>query len=214
MSNLFNEIDEDLRQDKLKTLWNKYRAAVFTFVIVIALGLTSSEFYHYWSTSKEKNSGLIFSEIIDNIIQGDIQLAQDNIDKLSNEGTKNYKSYALVLKSDLLLSQGNLIEVEKIYDEIIDTTNNSLLKNLAILKLSYIKVDNYSFDQMKQELGDLLGDKTLGLFAHEILAMSAYKNEVYDKGIASLEIILSDERTTNNMFDRAQMMLKVLSSKI
>ena len=214
MSNLFNEIDEDLRQDKLKTLWNKYRAAVFTFVIVIALGLTSSEFYQYWSTSKEKNSGLIFSEIIDNIIQGDIQLAQDNIDKLSNEGTKNYKSYALVLKSDLLLSQGNLIEVEKIYDEIIDTTNNSLLKNLAILKLSYIKVDNYSFDQMNQELGDLLGDKTLGLFAHEILAMSAYKNEVYDKGIASLEIILSDERTTNNMFDRAQMMLKVLSSKI
>jgi len=214
MSNLFNEIDEDLRQDKLKTLWNKYRAAVFTFVIVIALGLTSSEFYQYWSTSKEKNSGLIFSEIIDNIIQGDIQLAQDNIDKLSNEGTKNYKSYALVLKSDLLLSQGNLIEVEKIYDEIIDTTNNSLLKNLAILKLSYIKVDNYSFDQMKQELGDLFGDKTLGLFAHEILAMSAYKNEVYDKGIASLEIILSDERTTNNMFDRAQMMLKVLSSKI
>jgi len=214
MSNLFNEIDEDLRQDKLKTLWNKYRAAVLTFVIVIALGLTSSEFYQYWSTSKEKNSGLIFSEIIDNIIQGDIQLAQDNIDKLSNEGTKNYKSYALVLKSDLLLSQGNLIEVEKIYDEIIDTTNNSLLKNLAILKLSYIKVDNYSFDQMKQELGDLLGDKTLGLFAHEILAMSAYKNEVYDKGIASLEIILSDERTTNSMFDRAQMMLKVLSSKI
>jgi hypothetical protein len=214
MSNLFNEIDEDLRQDKLKTLWNKYRAAVFTFVIVIALGLTSSEFYQYWSTSKEKNSGLIFSEIIDNIIQGDIQLAQDNIDKLSNEGTKNYKSYALVLKSDLLLSQGNLIEVEKIYDEIIDTTNNSLLKNLAILKLSYIKVDNYSFDQMNQELGDLLGDKTLGLFAHEILAMSAYRNEVYDKGIASLEIILSDERTTNSMFDRAQMMLKVLSSKI
>jgi len=214
MSNLFNEIDEDLRQDKLKTLWNKYRAAVFTFVIVITLGLTSSEFYQYWSTSKEKNSGLIFSEIIDNIIQGDIQLAQDNIDKLSNEGTKNYKSYALVLKSDLLLSQGNLIEVEKIYDEIIDTTNNSLLKNLAILKLSYIKVDNYSFDQMNQELGDLLGDKTLGLFAHEILAMSAYKNEVYDKGIASLEIILSDERTTNSMFDRAQMMLKVLSSKI
>ncbi|MBL6769864.1 MAG: tetratricopeptide repeat protein [Rhizobiales bacterium] len=214
MSNLFNEIDEDLRQDKLKTLWNKYRAAVFTFVIVIALGLTSSEFYQYWSTSKEKNSGLIFSKIIDNIIQGDIQLAQDNIDKLSNEGTKNYKSYALVLKSDFLLSQGNLIEVEKIYDEIIDTTNNSLLKNLAILKLSYIKVDNYSFDQMKQELGDLLGDKTLGLFAHEVLAMSAYKNEVYDKGIASLEIILSDERTTNSMFDRAQMMLKVLSSKI
>ncbi len=214
MSNLFNEIDEDLRQDKLKTLWNKYRAAVFTFVIVIALGLSSSEFYQYWSTSKEKNSGLIFSEIIDNIIQDDAQLAQDNIDKLSNEGTKNYKSYALVLKSDLLLSQGNLIEVEKIYNEIIATTNNSLLKNLAILKLSYIKVDNYTFDQMEQELGYLLGDKTLGLFAHEILAMSAYKNEEYDKGIESLEIILSDERTTNSMFDRAQMMLKVLSSKI
>ena len=57
MSNLFNEIDEDLRQDKLKALWSKYRAAVFTFVIVLSLGLASSEFYQYWSTSKEKNSG-------------------------------------------------------------------------------------------------------------------------------------------------------------
>lgn len=214
MSNLFNEIDEDLRQDKLKALWNKYRAAVFTFVIVIALGLASSEFYQYWSSSKEKNSGLIFSEIIDNIIQNDIQSAQINIDRLSDEGTKNYKSYALVLKSDLLLSEGNLIEAEKIYNQIINTTNNPLLKDLAKLKLSYIRVDSYSFEKMKEELEDLLGDKTLGLFAHEILAISAYKNEVFDQGIESLEIILSNEKTTNGMFDRAQMMLKVLSSKI
>jgi len=214
MSNLFNEIDEDLRQDKLKALWNKYRAAVFTFVIVIALGLASSEFYQYWSLSKEKNSGLIFSEIIDNIIQNDIQSAQINIDRLSDEGTKNYKSYALVLKSDLLLSEGNLIEAEKIYNQIINTTNNPLLKDLAKLKLSYIRVDSYSFEKMKEELEDLLGDKMLGLFAHEILAISAYKNEVFDQGIESLEIILSNEKTTNGMFDRAQMMLKVLSSKI
>ena len=52
MSNLFNEIDEDLRQEKLKGIWSKYRNSIFSSIIIVALILISSESYKYLTNSK------------------------------------------------------------------------------------------------------------------------------------------------------------------
>ena len=77
-----------------------------------------------------------------------------------------------------------------------------------------MNVDNYPFDQIQEELSSLLeNDNPLSLFAYEVLAMSAYKHGLYESGIEYLNIIITNEKTTNGMFDRAKMMLRVMNSK-
>ena len=214
MSNLFNEIDDDLRQDRLKSLWANYKNSIYTVVIVISLVLIGSESYQYLSKSKTEKSGLLLSQIIESIIEDEPERINNYIDELLENGTSDYKTYALLLKSGNSISQDKLTDARETYTELIKKSENRLIKDLAILKLSYLNVDFDSFDQIQQQLSTIQEeDSPLKLFAYEVLAMSAYKHGLYEKGAEYLNMIIENEKTTNGMFDRAQMMLRVMNSK-
>ena len=214
MSNLFNEIDDDLRQDRLKTIWATYKNSIYTAVIVISLVLIGSEAYQYYSQSKSEKSGIILSQIVESATGDESQLINDYIDELLESGTSDYKTYALLLKSDNFISQNKLDDARETYMDLVKKAENSLIRDLAMLKLSYLNVDNVSFDQIQEDLSSILeSDNPLSLFACEVLAMSAYKYGLYDRGIEYLNTIIKSEKTTNGMFDRAQMMLRVMNSK-
>lgn len=214
MSNLFNEIDDDLRQDRLKTIWATYKNSIYTAVIAISLVLIGSEAYQYYSQSKSEKSGLILSQIVESAAGDESEIMNDYIDELLESGTSDYKTYALLLKSDNLISQNKLDEARETYIDLIKKAENNLIKDLAKLKLSYLNVDNVSFDQIQEDLSSLLeSDNPLSLFAYEVMAMSAYKHGLSERGVEYLNIIITSEKTTNGMFDRAQMMLRVMDTK-
>ena len=214
MSNLFNEIDDDLRQDRLKTIWATYKNSIYTAVIVISLVLIGSEAYQYYSQSKSEKSGLILSQIVESASGDESQLINDYIDELLESGTSDYKTYALLLKSDNFISQNKLDDARETYMDLVKKAENSFIRDLAKLKLSYLNVDSVSFDQIQEDLSSLLeSDNPLSLFAYEVLVMSAYKHGLNERGIEYLNTIIKSEKTTNGMFDRAQMMLRVMDSK-
>ena len=214
MSNLFNEIDDDLRQDRLKTIWATYKNSIYTAVIVISLVLIGSEAYQYYSQSKSEKSGLILSQIVESATGDESQLINDYIDELLESGTSDYKTYALLLKSDNFISQNKLDDARETYMDLVKKAENSFIRDLAKLKLSYLNVDSVSFDQIQEDLSSLLeSDNPLSLFAYEVLVMSAYKHGLNERGIEYLNTIIKSEKTTNGMFDRAQMMLRVMDSK-
>ena len=168
MSNLFNEIDDDLRQDRLKSLWATYKNSIYAAVIVISSVLIGSEAYQYYSQSKSEKSGILLSQIIESIIDDESQLINDYTDELLESGTSNYKTYAMLLKSDNFISQDKIEDARETYIDLIKKAENSLISDLARLKLSYLNVDNYPFDQIQEELSSLLeNDNPLSLFAYE-----------------------------------------------
>ena len=213
MSNLFNEIDEDLRQEKLKSLWLRYRSAIFAAIITASVILIFSESYKYWKNSKIEKSGVIFSQLIENIEENNYESAEINIKELLLSGTNEYQNYAMILNADLLVGQNQLKTAEDSYEEIIQNSKG-LLKEIAQLKLAYLKIDTSSYIEMNDMLSNLLSEENLlHLFATEVLALSAYKDGSYDIGIKHAQEIIDSKRTTTGMYDRANMMLKVFNSK-
>ena len=174
MSNLFNEIDDDLRQDRLKSIWASYKNSIFAAVIVISFILIGSESYQYLSKSKAEKSGLLFTQIIESIGEDNHELTSNFIDELLESGSSDYKTYALLLRSENLISQDKLTEAKETYIDLIKKAENSLIRDVAKLKLSYLNVDSSSFDEIEEELSIILeDDNPLSLFAYEVLAMSA-----------------------------------------
>lgn len=213
MSNLFNEIDEDLRQEKLKSLWARYRNAIFAAIIIITIILVSSESYKYWTKSKIEKSGIIFSQLIENIEGNNIEDAEIDIKELMLNGTNEYQNYAMILNADILVGQNQLNTAEDAYEDIIENSRG-LLKEIAQLKLAYLKIDTSSYKEMNDMLSNLLLEENLlYLFATEALALSAYQEDSYDLGIKHVQEIIDSNRTTTGMYDRANMMLKVFNSK-
>ena len=214
MSNLFNEIDDDLRQDRIKSIWASYKNLIFAAVMVISFVLVGSESYQYLAKTKTEKSGLLFSQIIESIADDNPEQTSNFIDELLESGSSDYKTYALLLQSDNLISQDKLADAKETYIDLIKKAENSLVRDIAKLKLSYLNVDSSSFDDIEEELSIILeDDNPLSLFAYEVLALSAYKHGLYESGTDYLNIIVTNEKTTTGMFERAQMMLRVLNSK-
>jgi len=214
MSNLFNEIDDDLRQDRIKSIWASYKNLIFAAVMVISLVLVGSESYQYLAKTKTEKSGLLFSQIIESIADDNPEQTSNFIDELLESGSSDYKTYALLLQSDNLISQDKLADAKETYIDLIKKAENSLVRDIAKLKLSYLNVDSSSFDDIEEELSIILeDDNPLSLFAYEVLALSAYKHGLYESGTDYLNIIVTNEKTTTGMFERAQMMLRVINSK-
>ena len=183
-------------------------------MIVISLILIGSESYQYLSKSKAEKSGLLFSQIIESMADDNHELTSSFIDELLETGSSDYKTYALLLRSENLISQDKLTEAKETYIDLIKKAENSLIRDVAKLKLSYLNVDSSSFDEIEEELSTIIEDDSpLSLFAYEVLAMSAYKHGLYQRGTEYLNIIVTNEKTTNGMFERAQMMLRVINSK-
>ena len=214
MSNLFNEIDDDLRQDRIKSIWASYKNLIFAAVMVISFVLVGSESYQYLAKTKTEKSGLLFSQIIESIADDNPEQTSNFIDELLESGSSDYKTYALLLQSDNLISQDKLADAKETYIDLIKKAENSLVRDIAKLKLSYLNVDSSSFDDIEEELSIILeDDNPLSLFAYEVLALSAYKHGLYESGTDYLNIIVTNEKTTTGMFERAQMMLRVINSK-
>ena len=214
MSNLFNEIDDDLRQDRIKSIWASYKNSIFAVVMVISLVLVGSETYQYLAKTKTEKSGLLFSQIIESIADDNPEQTSNFIDQLLESGSSDYKTYALLLQSDNLISQDKLTDAKETYIDLIKKAENGLVRDIAKLKLSYLNVDSSSFDDIEEELSIVLeDDNPLSLFAYEVLALSAYKHGLYKRGTDYLNIIVTNEKTTTGMFERAQMMLRVINSK-
>ena len=97
---------------------------------------------------------------------------------------------------------------------LIKKAENSLIRDVAKLKLSYLNVDSSSFDDVEEELSVILGDDNpLSLFAYEVLAMSAYKHGLYERGSDYLNIIITNEKTTNiDSIDTGFVFIHVINS--
>tara|TARA_Y100000590_G_scaffold348397_2_gene399416 strand:+ start:25396 stop:26040 length:645 start_codon:yes stop_codon:yes gene_type:complete len=214
MSNLFNEIEEDLKKDKLKGLWNAYKNKLIAAVVIISGILVSSEAYKYWDTTRTENAGVLFMELIEQTEEDKFEEFENSFDQAQGKITKEYKDYALLLRADNYLSQGLVKQAEDIYSQLIDKTNKNFIKDLALLNLSYIKVDSFSFNEMELMLQPISSeDNPLYLFALEVLALSCYKNNLYEKGSEYIQIMFENKNITSGMYDRAQMMHKVFMTK-
>ena len=49
MSDIFQEVDEELREEKYKSIWSKYKYYIIGFIIILVLGIGFNAFWKQYS---------------------------------------------------------------------------------------------------------------------------------------------------------------------
>ena len=99
MADIFDEVNEDLKKDKIMQLWKKYRNLIISFLIVLLIVIISYQSYTYIINKKNLNSADIFhsasnsENFLDNVMEKEDQLNKGykmlTLFKLANEYSKN-----------------------------------------------------------------------------------------------------------------------------
>ncbi|MDA7945984.1 MAG: tetratricopeptide repeat protein [Hyphomicrobiaceae bacterium] len=209
---LFREVDEAVRQDQLKALWDKYGLWMVVGAVLIVAVVGGHNAWTYWQSEQSKAAGGRFIGGITEVEDGKTGDAINVFKSLSEEGPGGYKDLSQLQLAALYSSEGKNAEAVKIYDRIAESSAaGSVLQQFARIQAASLVVDESSFEAMRKRLDDLaVTGNPWRHSARELLGLSAYRNGESDAAQRYFDVMLSDQQTPANMRRRAEMMLSLL----
>ena len=215
MSDLFSEIDEDLKKDKLRALWDKYRTIVIAIIIGPIVIFSAFTAYQNWENSKIAKSGTLLSEAIEYVNISDFNKASATIQELKNISSKEYLQYANIIEAAIAVESNDINKAIKLYEKYIQDSNDSILKNLALIKIAYLKLDSSSSEEIKNLLTPILiEENSLYGISLELLGYSYFRNNNYDESFKQFKLILNNQYNSPSLLNRATIMYELLVPKI
>ena len=94
MSDIFHEVDEAVRREKLKQLWERHSNLIVAAALAVVLAVGGWRGYEWWDTKKSAESGAAFEAAVMLTESGKQAEAQAAFAKLAKEGSSGYRILA------------------------------------------------------------------------------------------------------------------------
>ena len=207
MSDIFQEIDEDLRQDKVARLWKAYGKYLVALAVFIILVIASYRFIEHKNEKNIEQTSELYELASETGRSGDKKAA---IELLSDEMFDENIGYSIIskLKKAALAKSNNDLEgTEIVLKEIITNEDIPLyLRDLARLKLFASDSDNIS-----SQLEVLIEEEGPWKFlALELKGGIQLEGGNLKEARSIFKELTDDANTPNNLRRRASEILKAL----
>ncbi len=209
---LFREVDEAIRQEKLKSLWDKYGLWLIVGAVLIVAVVGGHNFWTYWQAERADSAGGRFVGGITEVEDGKTADAINVFKSLSEDGPGGYETLSRLQLAALYSSEGKTDEAIKIYEDVADSSGSgTVLQHFATIQAASLLLDEASFEDMRKRLDALaVTGNPWRHSARELLGLSAYRNGESDAARRYFDVMLSDQQTPANMRRRAEMLLSLL----
>lgn len=211
MSEIFNEIDEDLRREQLKKLWDRYSVVVVIVAILIVVAVGGWRGYQYLEAKRAAEAGSAFEAAIALSEQGKHTEAEAAFARIAAEGTSGYRVLAR-LRGAAEAAARDPAAGAKLYDSIAaDPGVATTEQDLARVRAAGLLMDTEPYDAIRQRLEPASGpDRTYRHTARELLALSAWRANDATAARQWLDMIGNDAQTPASMRSRAEALQALL----
>lgn len=213
MSDIFQEVDEDVRRDKAAELWDKYQIVVYVAVALIVLGTAGYRFYDYKRTQAAEAAGAEFQSAIKLSLDGKRDEAIAAFTKLESEGGAGYRALAqLSVAAETAKSDPKAGAAA--FDALAnDFSLDPLLRENARLRAALARLDGGEVAAAKGALDGLAAPT--GVYrntARLALAAEALKEKDYVGAGKSLDAIVADAGAPQAERQAAETLLGLVAS--
>lgn len=213
MADIFQEVDEEVRRERLKKLWDRYGSYVIAGCVLLVAGVAAWRGYDWWETKKAGQSGAAFEQAVTLAEAGKHQEAEAAFAKLATGGTAGYRVLARLREAAELVRTDRKAAVAA-YDEIAaDRSVGRVIQDLAVLRAGILRVDTASYGDMRGRLEPLTApDRAFRHSARELLALSAWKEG--DMGAARqwTDAIMTDPQSPADTRSRAEALSELIAA--
>lgn len=206
------EVDEDVKNDNLKALWDKYGVLIVAFVVLAVSVTISFDQIKNWRITQNQQRTEEYMAAAQ--IRADNPEA--NIAALQQVSQKNqgiFSDFARLQIANVLLSQDKIEEALTALENLVnDKQVNSEVKHVALIKLATYRLDTMDKASFEQLLQPLLTENTSWTpMAQDLLAMSAIKNGDIEAARNIYENILKIDDLPDGFKNKIQDMLTSIS---
>jgi hypothetical protein len=208
----FREVDEAVRQDRYKELWDKYGLYALVAAALIVAGVAGFKAWSYWQERKAQAAGTEFSQAVTQLDGGDAAKARDTLNALAEEGPAGYRVLARFQLAAAEAQAGHTDKAVELYDALsTDSETDDILKGLATIQAATLRLDTADYAEMERRLKGLIDQGSPWRYsARELLGLSAYRLQKMPDAEKQFSTLIADQGTPQNLRERADMMLALI----
>jgi len=211
VSELFDEVDEEVRRDQLKKLWDKYSIFIIAGALLIIAGVGGWRGYQYFEAKKAAEAGAAFGKAVELSEANKHTEAEAAFNDLAARAPSGYRMLAR-LRAAAEVAGHDPKAAAKLYDDIAaDRSIGAEQQDLAKVRAAGLLVDSAAYSEMQQRLESSTGpEATFRHSARELLALSAWRANDTAAARKWLELIANDGETPPSLRSRAEAMQALL----
>ena len=211
MSELFDEVDEEVRRDQLKKLWDQYSIYIIAGLLLIIAGVAGWRGYQYLEAKKAAEAGAAFDKAVELSDQNKHVEAEAAFNDLAVKAPSGYRMLAR-MRAAAEIASGDPQAAAKMYDEIAaDRSVGAEEQDLAKIRAAGLLLETSGYPGMLARLEPSAApEATFRHTARELLALSAWRANDTAAARKWLDLITNDGETPPSMRSRAEALQALL----
>ncbi|WP_291684435.1 tetratricopeptide repeat protein [Bradyrhizobium sp.] len=211
MSELFDEVDEEVRRDQLKKLWDRYSIFIIAGALLIIAGVGGWRSYQYFEAKKAAEAGGAFDKAVELSEANKHSEAEAAFNDLAAKAPSGYRMLAR-LRAAAEAAGRDPKAAAKLYDDVAaDRSIGAEQQDLAKVRAAGLLVDSAGYSEMLQRLESSTGpEATFRHTARELLALSAWRANDTAAARKWLDLIANDGETPPSLRSRAEALQALL----
>lgn len=176
MTDIFREVDEEVRREQLKKLWERYQTLVVIVVFLVVAGVGGWRVYEWWQMRRATEVGTRFENGIVLSESGKHEEAEAVFARIAEDGTSSYRALAK-LRQGAELAQRDQTAAITLYRQIAaDSDVEAVMRDLAAVRAASLMIDAGSYNDARKLIEPIVqGRRDMRHTARELLALAAYK---------------------------------------
>jgi hypothetical protein len=211
VSELFDEVNEEVRRDQLKKLWDQYSIYIIAIALLIIAGVGGWRGYQYLEAKKAAEAGAIFDKAVELSEANKHVEAEAAFADLAAKAPSGYRVLAR-LRMAAEVANRDAQAAAKLFDEIAgDRSVGTAEQDLARIRAAQLLLDSTTYPNILQRLEPATApSSTFRHTARELLALSAWRANDATATRKWLDLIANDGETPPSLRSRAEALQALL----
>ena len=208
MSDILRQVDEDLRKEKLTSLWNRFKIYIISFTLLLIVSVSVYQYieiseYNEKVSTIEKYYKASNNESIEEI------LGKLEIINTSNEFAQNLIDLKI---ADIQIVKGEIERGLENLEQIFKSKNQSILGDLALYKYLMLKIDQVTLNEFNNLIENFNSkENNFNYLFSELVGIKNIIDGQYSEGKIIFESLLNNTGVSNEIKTRAEKYLNIIN---
>jgi len=206
VSDIFQEVEEDVRRERLEKLWKEYGDYVIAAASILIIGAAGYQLWRYHDAqarAKASNDYMAAQQLLDS---GQSHAAAEAFARLSQDAPSGYAKISELQQADALLASGDRPHALMVYKRIADG-GDEMLSAIARIRIGWATAETASKTELQADLAPLTAaNSPWRPMAREILAYADYRAGAMSQSQSEFEALANDSNAPASLRGRVRAM--------
>ncbi|MDX2237541.1 MAG: tetratricopeptide repeat protein [Hyphomonadaceae bacterium] len=211
MTDVFEEIEEEVRRDRYAEWARKYGPWALGVVAALALGFAGFRLYEGYQRGQSQDRSAEFAAALKLVEEGKQDEAAAVFETLSKDGPQAFRLLSTMQRAGILAEKGDLAAAREAFDAAAEAARDPIVRDTARLRAAYLVAETQDFAAVRARLEPIIAEGgAVSFLARELLGAEAWEAGERDLARETFQALSDAFNAPESVRQRAQIALAVI----